>query len=121
MTLPLGLADGPGGHLTQVNQLTLFLENSEVKAAGELEMVFCVEARAPLWTDTESWSAQGEETDHVLRGDNIRATQALCLLEQAVPGTHFSLLLLLSIPWVSGRGAARSSQQADFGLRRSKE
>ena len=56
-----------------------------------------------LWTSTESCFSLREKTDHMLRGDNTRVTQALCLLEQAVPGAHiYSLLLLLSIPWVLG-------------------
>lgn len=56
--------------MTQVNQLNLSLENSEIKAAGELETVFCMEAKTGtiravrvyslyLWTGTESWSAAG--------------------------------------------------------------
>lgn len=45
MALPVGLADGPHGHLTQASPLNPFLENSEVTAAGELETVFCVEVK----------------------------------------------------------------------------
>lgn len=96
MTLPLGLADGPGRHLTQVGQLNPFLENSEVKAPRELETVFYVEGCQGLQFVPVDWHGKLVCTG---RGDGPRARRKYKGDPSALPpGTSspWGLILLLA-------------------------
>lgn len=130
MNLPLRLADGAGGHLTQVSHVNLSLETSEVKEAGELETVFCVEAKAPPGPSrsvvctcglARIGLALGEETDHVLRGDKLRATQVLCLRNKWFLGPTSPCSFCYLCLGFRGEGSLDPLSRLTLGFRRSKE